>query len=67
MEWSADNIHHAEIKAMEGVMYYNDGDWVESCTARIEYLDGHLGLGRWGADDLPAGSEADLPPATATT
>lgn len=26
---------YAEIKAMEGIMYYNDGDWVESCTALI--------------------------------
>ncbi|MHB1736798.1 MAG: UDP-2,3-diacylglucosamine diphosphatase [Acidithiobacillus sp.] len=60
------HIHHAEIKAMEGVMYYNDGDWVESCTALIEYLDGHLGLVRWGTEVLPEGSEADLPPATAT-
>ena len=35
--------------------------------ARIEYLDGHLGLVRWGAEVLPAEFEADLPPAAATT
>ncbi|MBU2720468.1 UDP-2,3-diacylglucosamine diphosphatase, partial [Acidithiobacillus ferridurans] len=30
------HIHHAEIKEIEGVLYYNDGDWVESCTALVE-------------------------------
>lgn len=51
---------------MEGIMHYNDGDWVEICMVLIEYLDGHLGLVRWGAEALPAGSKADLPLATAT-
>jgi UDP-2,3-diacylglucosamine pyrophosphatase LpxH len=38
----AGHIHHAETKFVDGVLYCNDGDWVESCTALAE--DGHGGL-----------------------
>ncbi len=41
------HIHHAEIKEIQGITYYNDGDWVESCTALIEDFDGTLRLLRW--------------------
>jgi len=41
------HIHHAECKEMHGIQYYNDGDWVESCTALIEDFDGQLRLVRW--------------------
>jgi UDP-2,3-diacylglucosamine pyrophosphatase LpxH len=34
------HIHHAEIKDIEGIAYMNSGDWVESCTALVEHLDG---------------------------
>lgn len=34
------HIHNAEIKEIDGVVYMNDGDWVESCTALVEHLDG---------------------------
>ncbi|MGH8370301.1 MAG: UDP-2,3-diacylglucosamine diphosphatase, partial [Gammaproteobacteria bacterium] len=30
-----------------GVLYCNDGDWVESCTALIEKHDGGLELLNW--------------------
>ena len=30
------HIHHATIKNFDGVVYMNDGDWCESCTALIE-------------------------------
>ena len=36
------HIHHAEIREIEGVLYCNDGDWVESLTALVEYADGRL-------------------------
>jgi UDP-2,3-diacylglucosamine pyrophosphatase LpxH len=36
------HIHHAEMRPMHGVEYCNDGDWVESCTALVEHLDGRL-------------------------
>lgn len=34
------HIHKAEIKDIEGIEYLNCGDWVESCTAVVETLDG---------------------------
>jgi UDP-2,3-diacylglucosamine pyrophosphatase LpxH len=41
------HIHHAEIREINGVLYCNDGDWVESCTALVEHLDGRLEILRW--------------------
>jgi hypothetical protein len=31
------------------VLYLNDGDWVESCTALVEHNDGKLELVDWVA------------------
>ncbi|MEZ5666418.1 MAG: UDP-2,3-diacylglucosamine diphosphatase [Alphaproteobacteria bacterium] len=41
------HIHHAEIRTIDGVLYCNDGDWVESCTALVEHLDGRLEILGW--------------------
>jgi UDP-2,3-diacylglucosamine pyrophosphatase LpxH len=41
------HIHHAEIKEIEGVMYMNDGDWVESLTALVENYDGTWQIVTW--------------------
>ncbi|WP_223670659.1 UDP-2,3-diacylglucosamine diphosphatase [Kangiella shandongensis] len=41
------HIHHAEIRQFHGINYYNDGDWVESCTALAEDFDGHLSILDW--------------------
>lgn len=41
------HIHHAEIRDIGGVRYHNCGDWVESCTALVEHLDGRIELIRW--------------------
>ena len=41
------HIHHAEIRDIDGVLYCNDGDWVESCTAMFEHPDGQLELVHW--------------------
>jgi len=43
------HIHHAEMRMVNGVMYLNDGDWVESCTALVEHDDGRLELVDWVA------------------
>lgn len=43
----AGHIHHAEIKDINGVTYYNDGDWVESCTALVEHYGGKMELLTW--------------------
>ena len=36
------HIHHAEIRDINGILYCNDGDWVESLTTLVEHLDGRL-------------------------
>jgi UDP-2,3-diacylglucosamine pyrophosphatase LpxH len=41
------HIHHAEMREVNGVLYINDGDWVESCTALVEHHDGRLELIEW--------------------
>jgi UDP-2,3-diacylglucosamine pyrophosphatase LpxH len=43
------HIHHAEMREVGGVLYLNDGDWVESCTALVEHFDGRLELVDWVA------------------
>ena len=44
------HIHQAEIRDIGGVLYCNDGDWVESLTALAEAHDGTLSILRW--DDM---------------
>jgi len=41
------HIHQAEIRDIEGVLYCNDGDWVESCTALVEHFNGQLEVIHW--------------------
>ena len=41
------HIHHAEIRKMDDVIYFNDGDWVENCTALVEHHDGTMELMHW--------------------
>jgi UDP-2,3-diacylglucosamine pyrophosphatase LpxH len=43
------HIHHAEVRMIEGVLYANDGDWVESLTALVEQHDGRLEVLDWSA------------------
>ena len=41
------HIHHAEIKEINGMVYMNDGDWVESMTALVEHHDGRWEIVTW--------------------
>ncbi|MGE5768631.1 MAG: UDP-2,3-diacylglucosamine diphosphatase [Bacteroidota bacterium] len=41
------HIHTAEMRMIDGVLYVNDGDWVESCTAVVEHMDGRLEILPW--------------------
>ncbi|MEJ7927336.1 UDP-2,3-diacylglucosamine diphosphatase [Sphingobium sp. AN641] len=47
------HIHNAEIRDIAGVAYYNDGDWVEGCTALVEHFDGRMEILHW-ADEIAA-------------
>jgi UDP-2,3-diacylglucosamine pyrophosphatase LpxH len=44
------HIHHAEIKEINGIIYMNDGDWVESMSALVEHHDGKWELIFWKKD-----------------
>ncbi|MDE0931977.1 MAG: UDP-2,3-diacylglucosamine diphosphatase [Novosphingopyxis baekryungensis] len=60
----AGHIHTAEFRLIDGVEYYNDGDWVEGCTALVEHFDGRMEILHW-ADEIarrdrqPAAASAD--------
>lgn len=58
------HIHQAEIRDMNGVLYCNDGDWVESCSALVEHFDGRLEILHWmtlrALDPLAPPSEDEL-------
>lgn len=56
------HIHKAEIRDLDGILYMNDGDWVESCTALIEHPNGQFEIIRWQdwcAVTQPKGRHAD--------
>ena len=45
------HIHTADMRDFEHggstVAYYNDGDWVEGCTALVEHFDGSMEILHW--------------------
>ncbi len=55
------HIHSAEVRQIGEVTYYNDGDWVESCTALVEHFDGRIEILDWAerrrTDDLSVPAE----------
>lgn len=53
------HIHRAEITMYNNVLYCNDGDWVESCTALVEKQDGSLELLHWTDKQQPTQSRRD--------
>jgi UDP-2,3-diacylglucosamine pyrophosphatase LpxH len=58
------HIHSAELRQFGDITYYNDGDWVESCTALVEAKDGALSILDWAemrradANATPLGASA---------
>lgn len=44
------HIHCAANKDIGGLVYLNCGDWVDSCTAIVEHLDGRMELIVWDGD-----------------
>lgn len=56
------HIHCAEIRQIGDITYYNDGDWVESCTALVEAHDGTMSLIDWADEQrLSTGQSPDSP------
>jgi UDP-2,3-diacylglucosamine pyrophosphatase LpxH len=48
------HIHKAEIRMIDGILYCNDGDWVESLTALVEDPAGRLSVVEWKQIRAPA-------------
>jgi UDP-2,3-diacylglucosamine pyrophosphatase LpxH len=44
------HIHQPEMRDIHGVLYLNDGDWVENCTALVEHADGRFELLDWARE-----------------
>jgi UDP-2,3-diacylglucosamine pyrophosphatase LpxH len=55
------HIHRAEMRTIDGTLYCNDGDWVESRSALVEHMDGTLELIYWS--DTPGKPAVALLPA----
>ncbi len=56
------HIHRAQMRDINGTLYCNDGDWVESRTALVEHHDGRLEVVQWVggvAETVPADAEAE--------
>jgi len=41
------HIHWPVVKQVDGMVYINCGDWVDSCTAIVEHMDGRMELVYW--------------------
>jgi len=41
------HVHVPAMRAVDGTLYLNDGDWVDSCSALVEHEDGRLEILRW--------------------
>ncbi|GAO37830.1 ser/threonine protein phosphatase [Sulfuricella sp. T08] len=54
------HIHWAAVKEVDGVSYLNCGDWVDSCTAIVEHLDGRLELIIWDGNLVKTQSNQQL-------
>jgi UDP-2,3-diacylglucosamine pyrophosphatase LpxH len=57
------HIHSAEIRQFGSITYYNDGDWVESCTALTEAKDGSMAIIDWAEHVRKATEKRALIPA----
>ena len=59
------HIHHAELRDIDGILYANDGDWVESLTALVEHADGRLEIIDWSQRSRASQPAQSREPATA--
>ncbi|MBK8738564.1 MAG: UDP-2,3-diacylglucosamine diphosphatase [Betaproteobacteria bacterium] len=52
------HIHKAEIRMIDGILYCNDGDWVDSLTALVESEEGELSLVNWRGAVVQTGARS---------
>ena len=51
------HIHRPEMRHINGTLYCNDGDWVESRSALVEHMNGTLEIVHW--DELLKGMQEE--------
>ena len=54
------HIHTAEERRFGDIAYYNDGDWVEGCTALVEHFDGRIEILHWAEEIARRGRAAPV-------
>jgi UDP-2,3-diacylglucosamine pyrophosphatase LpxH len=59
------HIHTAAVQEIQGVAYYNTGDWVESRTAIVEHYDGQIELLKFPPATQPSKPEPEVLPSRA--
>jgi UDP-2,3-diacylglucosamine pyrophosphatase LpxH len=60
------HIHRPTVQSLNGLIYMNTGDWVESCSAIAEREDGALELLHWHAPQTHGVRVAEPEPSDAT-
>jgi UDP-2,3-diacylglucosamine pyrophosphatase LpxH len=55
------HIHTPAERMMDGIHYLNDGDWVESCSALVEHMDGRFEIIHWRMNAERAATPVALP------
>jgi UDP-2,3-diacylglucosamine pyrophosphatase LpxH len=48
------HLHHPGLRRLDGLSYFNCGDWIHHCSALVEKDDGQLDLIGWRGRGLPA-------------
>jgi UDP-2,3-diacylglucosamine pyrophosphatase LpxH len=59
------HIHRPNIRRFDGILYANDGDWVDHQTALGETPDGELQLLTWQNDEVAVGTRYAIQPLAA--
>ena len=54
------HIHAVAQRTLDGLVYMNCGDWVDSCTAIVEHADGRFAIVDWGQELRAAGPRTAL-------
>ncbi len=55
------HIHRPGITNVDGILYMNDGDWLEHCTALVEGMDGRFQVLEVGLDGVVRPRKATQP------
>ncbi|RTE86558.1 MULTISPECIES: UDP-2,3-diacylglucosamine diphosphatase [Gammaproteobacteria] len=55
------HIHQPDLRMENGIIYANDGDWVEHCSALVESETGELELMYWTDAEIASASTSAFP------